>query len=290
MNIPKKWAPTVSRLCDASFYSPERVRRQAVRGSGTVPCSEAISVAISHYNRGRSAYRPLCNLLDNEFIREVVFFDDGSQPEELAGLGEFVASLGVGDKIRIEGRRDNRGAQTTKLDAIAACRCEWVLVLDSDNTVFRSYLHALRRIPARCSETIYGSPFAFPYFSFRPFAGRKLDFEACAELTRDGVLRRVLIINDGNYLVHRDTYLRRIGPLRALRSDVADVMLANYLWLSEGGFLQVLESGSYHHRIDGSSFWMRTAGESRERVMELFSRFAANSRWDEPFAEKCLRI
>lgn len=289
MNIPKKWAPRVSQLHDAIFCSPARVRRQAVRGQQIVPRSGGISVAIAHYNRGRLAHRPLCNLLSHDFVREVVFFDDGSQARELAALTTYVAELGMEDRIRVERRGNNRGAQSTKLDAVEACRSEWVLVLDSDNTAFPSYLDALSQLRDKKPGTIYCSSFAFPYFSFHLFAGRKLDFDVCAELTRNGLLRRVLIINDGNYLVHRETYLKRIGPLRALHSDVADAMLANYLWLSEGGSLQVLHAGSYHHRIDNSSFWLRTAAESRERVMELFCRFEQGVRWDDAYAAKCLR-
>lgn len=288
MKVPKTWAPLVSQVHDAVFCSPRRVRSQASRSLRTFPTDNSISVAIPHYNRGRQAHQPLCNLLSSSFVREVVFFDDGSSAVELDSLREFVGSLGVTGKIRIEGRTKNMGAQATKLDAVEACQSEWVLVLDSDNTAFPSYLKALSRIKNRNPETIYCSPFAFPYFSFHALAGRGLDFDSCASLTKEGLLRGVFIINDGNYLVHRANYLERIGRLRSLRSDVADVMMANYLWLSKGGSLQVLNEGSYHHRIDGSSFWMRTAEESRQRVMQLFSRFSEGLKWDEDFAAHCL--
>ncbi len=80
-----------------------------------------------------------------------------------------------------------------------------------------------------------------------------------------------------------------LGCLQSLHSDVADVMMANYLWLSAGGKLQVLDKGAYHHRVDPSSFYLRTATASRARVMELFDRFAAGQRWDEAYARECLR-
>lgn len=289
MRIPKKLAPSVSRWHDKFFCTPGRVARQAARSSKIVTDDQPISVAIAHYNRGRQAYRPLCHLLDSFFIDEVVFFDDGSSEEELSQLRSFVEGLGLPKKIRVEIRRQNLGAQATKLDAVAACRNDWVLILDSDNTAFPSYLRSLSRITDRDRDTIYCSPFAFPYFSFQPLAGRRLDFDSCARLTKESLLRKVFIINDGNYLVHRATYTDKLKSLRAIRSGAADVMMANYLWLSEGGSLQVLHEGSYHHRIDGSSFWMRTADDSRQRVMELFSRFAAGLKWDDDFAAKCLR-
>lgn len=279
MRIPKKFAPSVSRWHDKIFCTPGKVARQANRGSKIPSDDRPISVAIAHYNRGRLAYRPLCYLLNNSFVDEVVFFDDGSSVEELSLLRNFVEGLGLPGKIRIEFRRENLGAQATKLDAVAACRNEWVLILDSDNTAFRSYLSRLGSLVNCDPNTIYCSPFAFPYFSFRPFAGRVLSFEECCALTRGGELRRVFIINDGNYLVHRETYLQRIGPLTGMGSDVADVMVANYKWLSDGGRLQVLNRGAYHHRIDASSFWMRTADESRERVLKIFRLFEQGIPW-----------
>lgn len=241
----------------------------------------AISVAIAHYNRGTLAYRALCHLLDHPLIREIVFFDDASRSEEYIALENFIEQLGLGDRIRLRRRASNLGAQATKLDALSACRSEWVLLLDSDNTAFPSYLRALSQISERDPQVLYCSPWAFPYFSFHPLAGRTLDFEACHLLTCNGLLRRVFIINDGNYLVHRETYLERLGCLRSLHSDVADVMMANYLWLSMGGSLQILKQGTYHHRIDASSFYLRTADESRSRVMGLFMRFEEGMRWDD---------
>ncbi|MEI6183774.1 MAG: glycosyltransferase [Polynucleobacter sp.] len=279
MTIPKKWAPLLSRWHDALFCSRTLVARQGRRTAKAAASPQAISVAIAHYNRGYTAHRPLCNLLDNPLVGEVVFFDDGSSSPEFAALVENVRSLDPGGKVRIERRESNKGAQRTKIDAVAACRNEWVLVLDSDNTAFCGYLRQLAKIQRKDPDTIYCSPFAFPYFSFKALAGRSLSFDQCCKLTRSGLLRQCYIINDGNYLVHRDRYLLRTKSLQDLPSDVADVMLANYLWLSEGGSLEVLPRGAYHHRIDASSFWVRTAEESRTRVRFLFELLEEGCRW-----------
>lgn len=65
-------------------------------------------------------------------------------------------------------------------------------------------------------------------------------------------------------------------------------MVANYLWLSGEGRLEVLQHGAYHHRIDGSSFWMRTAEESRRRVLHLFALFEEGVRWQTGGSERIL--
>lgn len=287
--VPKSYAPTVSHLHDRFFCSPQRVIAQARASRRLAIRPDAISVAIAHYNRGALAHLPLCNLLASDFVGEVVIMDDFSRPEELRALEEFVAALDVGDRVRVLRRNKNCGAQATKLDAVAAANREWVLILDSDNSAFPSLLSALSQLPLRRPLSIYCSPYAFPYFSFASFRGQVLDFEACVNLTRNGDLRRVFIINDGNYLVCRDDYLKTLGCLRELRSDVADVFVANYLWLSQGGRLEVLSHGIYHHRIDASSFWIRTAKESRQRVLTLFSRLENGIKWDGCFEKELLK-
>jgi len=283
IEVPKRWAPAVSNFHDRLFCRPGRVLAQARAGRHLTIRPDAISVVISHYNRGTQAHLPLNNLLASNFVAEVVFMDDASRPEEFQALKEFVASLEAGERVRVVRREPNCGAQATKIDAVAAASRDWALILDSDNTAFPSFLSALSHIPHRDPSVIYCSPFAFPYFSFSPFRGRVVDFEDCVNLTRSGELRKVFIINDGNYLVCRDAYLKTIGCLRNLRSDVADVFVANYLWLSGGGRLNVLSRGTYHHRIDASSFWMRTAEESRQRVIQLFSRLHDGRMWDSEF-------
>ena len=132
-------------------------------------------------------------------------------------------------------------------------------------------------------KNIYCPDWAFPYFCFHPLAGKKIDFQKTCHLVQQGVLQRIYILNDGNYFFHRKTYLAQLMGLEAIQNDVADVMLANYRWLSQGGYLEVMKNASYIHRIDDSSFWMRTPQQSKERVMALFERLKKNLPWDDAF-------
>lgn len=284
MKITKSVAGLLSAAYDSLVCRPASVARQARNSPSKRGSGKGFAVVIPHYNRGRSIHRPLFNLLDYPAVEEIIVLDDGSSFEEFDLLCRNVRSLDPARRIRIERREENRGALATKIEAVAAAKSEWVLILDSDNTAFKNYLRELQNLPQRDPNTIYCSPFAFPFFSFRPLAGRKLDFDDCCALTRTGELRKVFIINDGNYLVHRGTFLDRASLLKGLRSDVADVMVTNYKWLSEGGIIEILERGTYHHRVDASSFWMRTADESRSRVMFLFQQFEDGRRfgqWEE---------
>lgn len=251
----------------------------AAQAREAIPQGDAkFSVAIPHYNRGRLAHRPLCNLLNHLAVAEVVFFDDGSRPGEIRALQAVVDSLHPQKPMHIRLRPQNCGAFRTKVDAVEAASEDWVLILDSDNTAFKGYLDALARLPALNPQTVYCSPWAFPHFSFHALAGKSLDYDSAAELVRSGFLRRVYFINDGNYLVHRATYLNVLRPYLGIETGAADVMTANYLLLSAGCKLQVLSSGAYHHRIEGSSFWHSTLEHSRPRAMEIFSKFEKGER------------
>lgn len=238
------------------------------------------SVGIPHYNRGRLIYRPLFNLLNHPAVEEVVIVDDGSREEEYRALVEFVESLECGERVRVFRREENRGALLTKLECVERCGAEWVLVLDSDNTAFQGYLDALGGIRQPEAPNFYCASWAWPLFPFHNFEGGKINFEKACESTRSGLLKRVFIFNDGNYLVNRRAYMNSVKGIGRIASDVADVMVVNYNWLSGGGSLQVLPGVSYFHRVDASSFWNRTAEESKQRVLEVYGLLTANRRME----------
>ena len=267
----------VAKFYDQFICTEGAVTRQArkLRKTGT---GLQFSVGIPHYNRGALIYRPLFHLLDHPAVEEVVIVDDGSREEEFLELKKFVDSLGCGERIKVFRREENRGALLTKLECVERCSTDWVLVLDSDNTAFRRYLDILEGILNPDPQTIYCASWAWPWFSFHEFEGCRMDFDTACKWTRSGALKRVYIFNDGNYLINRKAYLEAVGSMGRIASDVADVMVVNYHWLSCGGYLEVLPEGSYFHRVDASSFWNRTADESKRRVMEVYSQLEAGRR------------
>lgn len=264
---------------DRWVCTPDAVRRQTEKGR-SVGKGLRFSVGIPHYNRGRLIYRPLFNLLDHPAVEEVVIVDDGSREEEYLALVEFVDSLGCGERVKVFRREENGGALLTKLECVERCGSEWVLVLDSDNTAFRGYLDALGEIQDLDTGIFYCARWAWPLFPFHDFSGIRIDFEKSGEWTRSGLLKRVFIFNDGNYLVNRQAYMDSVNSMGRIASDVADVMVVNYNWISSGGRLEILPCSSYFHRVDDSSFWNRTAEESKRRVMEVYGFLAAGRKME----------
>jgi len=269
---------------DNNVCTLRNAARQRQHPKQSSPGGLRFSVGIPHYNRGALIYRPLYNLLSHSAIAEIVIVDDGSDAAEFSALERTVEDLDGHGLVKIHRRSRNLGAMRTKLECVERASCDWVLVLDSDNTAFCHYLDKLAALEALSPETFYCSSWAFPFFPFHELEKLTLDFDAAAALTVSGILRRVYIINDGNYLVHRESYVRAVSAIGNIASDVADVMLVNYHWLSQGGNLEVLPATSYYHRIHEGSFWNQTQEESRKRVLDLFSRFERGQKWDGEFA------
>lgn len=266
---------------DRTVCTAAGVRRQSAKPE---PASgRRFSVAIAHYNRGALIHRPLYNLLDHPAVAEVVIVDDGSDAAQFAALERSVAGLSGGGRVRLHRRKENLGALATKGEAVGLASSDWVLVLDSDNTVFRHYLDAFAVIADPSPDTFYCSAWAFPFFNFQALDGLRLDLAACGETTRSGLLRRTYIINDGNYFVPRERYVATVNSLNRTGRDGADVMLVNYRWMTCGGAMEIIPGTAYIHRLDIASLYKTTEEKSRGRILDMFSRFERNLPCDEGY-------
>lgn len=281
MSLLRRWPYIKQDLYDRFVCTADGVMKGPKRPSSD---PRKISVVISHYNRGASIHQALHNVLHDDRVSEIIVVDDGSKAEQYELLRENIKKLDRAGKVTLHRREENRGAMWTKMECVKYASNPWVVLLDADNSLFRDYLDEVFALPRWERDTIYCPSQAFPHFDFRELAGRSIDFEAACDLSRTGVLRRVYIINDGNYFLNRESYLETLARLSDIRNDVADVMVVNYLWLSEGKKLEIMPHATYCHRLSESSFWSRTASSSRDRVLALFARFDQGLRWDEEVA------
>jgi glycosyltransferase involved in cell wall biosynthesis len=238
------------------------------------------SVGIPHYNRGGLIYRPLFNLLNHPAVAEVVIVDDGSRDEEFRKLREFVDSLGCGERVKVFRREENRGALLTKLECVEKCSSDWVLVLDSDNTAFLRYLDSLGNLAAIDSKAFYCANWAFPFFPFHDFSGKSINFKDACKFTQSGLLKKLYLINDGNFLVPKKNYLESIKIIKKYPIQAADVILVNYKWLSDGHWIHVIPRASYYHRVEKSSFWNQNAIKSKSNALQIFDCFSKSQRWN----------
>ena len=221
--------------------------------------SRTISVAIPHYNGSRMAHVSLFNILNDPRIVEIVFLDDGSETEEFNKLKAKLKPFA--QKVKLFRRDANWGPFANKLQAVELCTSDWVILLDYDNTLLPEYLEAIFKLREWEKSTIYCPGYAYPYFDFRESLGEKnIDLNSTSAMINSGVFNRKFF-NDGNYFLHRDSYIQYIKPFWNY-SVIADVIFANYLWLSSQNTLKVLRNSRYIHRIHSASTWLTNLKES----------------------------
>lgn len=237
-----------------------------------------ISVAIPHYERSDLIHVALKHIWRDDRIAEIVVLDDGSSAASFEKLNRVLQRFG--NKIRLFRREDNRGTLATKVEVVSLCEYPWVILLDSDNTVFPSYLDALFEIPSWDPDAIYCPDSPYPHFDFRHLAGKTLDFKEVHSLALTHSLPAAFI-NDGNYFLNRDAFLEIVSPYRDYRVHAADVLFANYLWLSAGKRLHVLCDASYYHRIHAKSIWLQTEDLSMQVFKEIMDGFRSLTRAEE---------
>ncbi len=274
-----------AKFYDQFVCTAEAVRRQA-RKPRMLGTGLRVSVGIPHYNRGKLIYRPLFNLLNHPAVDEVVIVDDGSREEEYQSLKDFVDSLDCGNRVKLFRRTENRRALLTKLECVERCSSAWVLVLDSDNTAFSSYLDALGGIQNPDPNVFYCASWAWPFFPFQDFSGLRMDFESACEWTRSGLLKRVYIFNDGNYLVNKMAYMASANQIGVIENDEADVALLNYSHLSNGGSLQIISKTSYFHRVHQQSRWLKNPLNSKKRISEIYMQLNKSKKFGSDFLGK----
>jgi len=224
-----------------------------------------ISVAIPHFNGAGLAHVSLFHILDDPRVAEIVVLDDGSDAEEFerlrAKLGPFA------QKVKLFRRDANWGAFANKIQAVELCGSEWVVLLDYDNTLLPEYLQSMFEIPDWKESTIYCPGFAYPNFDFREsLGGKEIDLEMASSMAGSDDFNGAFF-NAGNYLLHRSSFLRSVKPSWACKVSAADVIFANYLWLSSGNTLRVLRGARYLHRVHRGSTWLKNREESK-RVLE----------------------
>ena len=124
------------------------------------------------------------------------------------------------------------------------------------------YLEAIYNLTEWEKSTIYCPGYAYPYFDFRESLGEKaIDLTSTSSMINSGDLNKQFF-NDGNYFLHRDSYVQYLKPFwnYSIRSN--DVIFANYLWLSAKNILKVLRNSRYIHRVHRASNWLTNFNES----------------------------
>lgn len=235
-----------------------------------------LSLAITTYNRFELLFQSFEKVLNDDGIDDIVILDDCSNHDIFNKCIKKVEEIGS-EKIRLIRQSSNRGMSMNKRDAVAYCKNEWVILLDSDNVIDSSYLDALTiesgmdLFPV-AKQFIFCPFFAAPNFNYKSYEGLWIDAVEAKRIIKEPMGE--CLFNTCNYVVNKEAYLTIYEHNPAMKGT--DTIYFNYLWLKAGGFFYVVPGMEYFHRVhEGSGFMadvhynMKKAEEVKKLILSL---------------------
>ena len=263
----------LSKLYDPRFSMgvPSISKKKGVYDTGE---ARKISVAIPHYNRSDIILVTLHNIFQDDRVSEIVILDDGSSDEVFNELKVILEPYR--SKVKLFRRNVNLGAFPTKVQVCSLCSNDWAILLDSDNTIYENYLEHVFSLYWD-DKSIYCPSCAFPYFDYRIFNGLNFKLDVIKNLKtlklQDSSNLFPTFINTGNYFLNTKVFSGIMTPYLDFQVHAADVIFANYIWLSSGNNLSVMPDTSYYHRVHARSTWRKTSADSFPVAVALLERF-----------------
>jgi len=246
-----------------------------------------ISIAIPFYNRSNLIHEALNNILEDERISEIIIQDDFSSDSEFNFISESFKGV---EKIKIKRNEKNLGAYFNKLEAVKSCSGEWVILLDSDNYLFTSYIDSVFKESPWDADYCYiademlANGNKYPWgrcdgcWDHGRFGRSPIDFNQIEDIwNKDYGIEGLL--NAGNYFFNRENYIRRASMIinesseEFLNPYASDCIAFMYYWLSDGGKIKILENAEYYHRMHSGSLWGSLAAESSRYSAAIRNRF-----------------
>jgi len=224
-----------------------------------------ISLAIPTFNSSEFFAKSFEYVLHDPRITDIVICDDHSQ--DFASLAALVAEFNS-PKIRLFRNDTNLKAFCNKNMAVSHCMNEWVILLDSDNSIDSTYIDAWLKEQPWDPKVLYCPDFAKPFFDYRFLSGERLArdevalfFASTSPPLPDGIVGSLwdALFNGGNYAFSREEYMRTHKARTNIHSLVeesygADVLHFIVLWIKRGLTLKIVPEMTYEHVIRGGSW------------------------------------
>jgi len=224
-----------------------------------------ISVAISSFHREKLIHKSLFNILNDNRIDEIVVLDDGSSIESFKKTKKIIENI-KNKKIKLYRRENNLGVLPTKIEAVSLCKNDWVILLDSDNTICKSYIDGIYK--CNWSEnTIYSPAFAYPLLDFRKISNQKIDFKKLKDLLIKETLVTERFLNDGNFFFNKNKFMELISIHKFIPVQASDIIFINYIWLINNNNIYIIPNTKYLHRVHIKSIW-KELQQSSSKIFE----------------------
>ena len=224
--------------------------------------NRTISLCLTHFNNTELLLQAIDGVNGDHRIDEIVICDDYSElPNWDILTNSFDDRYG---KIRFYRNESNLGCYVNKARAIQHATNDYVIILDADNIIDRSYIDAIYACEWR-PDTILQPEYARPAFNFTAWSGMTITKHNVAEIfitSNDKHGQFDVLLNAMNYFVHRESYLQIWEDCP--EPYAADTILQNYNWLSSGRQMFVTPGMQYYHRLHTGSHFIAHEKKSRE--------------------------
>ena len=234
-----------------------------------------ISLAITNFNRSDSVIESFVQVLNNDFISEIVIVDDYSDALSYISLWNLINNLN-NDKIKLHRNDANLKPFRNKYEAVKKCSNDWVILLDSDNIIANDYIKIVKHLDRKDDiiynpETLYSAnkkSVDWCYKDFNKVIIDKSNVKKYMELPNFGTF-----LNTGNYFFNRNKYLQIIeGCDNDVKLSVNDAIYFSYLWLLNGNRIKVVPDLSYIHRATEDSWWSINSEKCILAASEIIKR------------------
>jgi hypothetical protein len=204
--------------------------------------------------------------LSDGLIDEIVIQDDFTEDYNILKPLET-------NNIKVFQNPEHMYPLTGRINLLNNCKNDWVLLMDSDNFLDKNSFNALRNIDLR-TDTIYCPSFSRPNFSYKEFSNNFVDYNFAVTKVQQRVPLFCVLLNTGNYLVPKKTYLEIAKQIDNCYSGYTiDVIYYNYLWLKNKNYLYILDSYEYDHTSRPDSFWCTHNSQSSSKLEDMYNSF-----------------
>ena len=206
-----------------------------------------ISLCLTNYNRLELLLKSFADVYDDPRIGEIVISDDASDIEIYNELKRITDTM---PKVKLYRNGNNMDCFINKAIAVTLARNEYVILLDSDNHIDKSYIDKIYE--HEWQENVALMPdWAMPNFDYREYSGVTIIKQNVADYIDRPMLETAL--NCANYFVNREFYLNAFND--SVDPVTSDSLWQNYNWLLNGGKIHIVDGLRYQHLVhDGSHY------------------------------------
>jgi len=233
-----------------------------------------ISLAITTFNRSGFTVESFIEVLDCEYIDEIVIVDDNSNPVIYENLRKLVMRLNH-KKVRLYRNKATLGVFRNKIRAAKLCSNDWVILFDSDNVIRQDYINTIQELKVSenvlyCPERLMDVGYTKAQWEYPELCDVTIDRFNVGSYVDN--INYEIHINTGNSFFHRKTFLDVVAhaeiPDEKLKG--CDSSYIVYLWLLNGGLTQVVKGLSYSHRVHEGSYYAQHIAEGTEFNSKIY--------------------